>query len=258
MLDINVSFATETKGFWEHYWNSDKTLFAGSPDPDKKCKLLRLYHQQIWSRDLPCGKRMELELAPSMEDYLLWNGLRFGSDHIATSFRYKKNANVLEAVQKRIENFDTWMYECLKRLYTIGGMMIFPKHKDSTNQCRGVNPYICDRFDLTLECIRLYYAGVIENDRNPLADCLVRDKTFFDLFVNFRGFVDFFFLNDIVDKRGRVRFWLPVDGWKKNPLPRDDGEYLLWMERVMEFVDHRNESIFLLRLCLPRREARAL
>jgi hypothetical protein len=46
---------------------------------------------------------------------------------------------------------------------TIRAYIIFPKNridrKHTINQARGVNILIIDRFDLTLECIRLFYAG---------------------------------------------------------------------------------------------------
>ena len=38
----------------------------------------------------------------------------------------------------------------------------------------GVNPLICDRFDLTLECIRRYYVGVF----SPLYEVLCGDGRF--------------------------------------------------------------------------------
>ena len=84
----------------------------------------------------------------------------------------------------------------LHRSYTIGGEMIFPKHTNSINQTRGTNPQICDRFDLTLECIRRYYRG----EDSPLFSVLSTDKNFFDLFIDFKGFVDFFMLQDLVSE----------------------------------------------------------
>ena len=45
--------------------------------------------------------------------------------------------------------------------YTIGAMMVFPGNridgKMTINQARGCHPRIRDRFDLTVECIRLHY-----------------------------------------------------------------------------------------------------
>ena len=56
------------------------------------------------------------------------------------------------------------------------------------------NPYIKDRFVLTLESIHLYYS----NKSSPLYDILLKNKEFFDLFVDFKGYVDFFYLQDLM------------------------------------------------------------
>lgn len=51
---------------------------------------------------------------------------------------------------------------------TIGSYILFPNKRITgnytINQARGINPYIDDRFDLTLECIRLFYL----EQQNPL------------------------------------------------------------------------------------------
>ena len=124
--------------------------------------------------------------------------------------------------------------------YTIGGEIIFPKHARSINQARGVNSLICDRFDLTLECIRRYYAGV----SSPLYKVLCGDVRFFDLFGDFRGYVNFFLLQDLVSEDySVVRFW---DGWKDfsdNPIPQTVEGYLEFLEREVEFVRRRGERI---------------
>lgn len=99
-----------------------------------------------------------------------------------------------------------------------------------------MNPLICDRFDLTLECIRRYYAGV----SSPLFGVLRGDGWFFDLFGDFRGYVDFFLLKDLVSgDYSAVRFW---DGWKDcldNPIPQMVEGYLEFLEREVEFVGKR-------------------
>jgi hypothetical protein len=44
--------------------------------------------------------------------------------------------------------------------YTMGGMMLFPSNvvegKMTINGARGCHPRLKDRFDLTVECIRLH------------------------------------------------------------------------------------------------------
>jgi Family of unknown function (DUF6994) len=74
------------------------------------------------------------------------------------------------------------------------------------NQARGTNQKIEDRFGLTLECIRRHYVGGV----SPLKDDLARYASFFTLFGTFRGYVDFFLLQDLVTPDYfTVRFWTP-------------------------------------------------
>ena len=73
---------------------------------------------------------------------------------------------------------------------------------------RGQHSKIEDRFDLTLECIRRYYL----RKPNPLAEVLVLYKDFFDLFENFRGYTDFFLLQDLVSEDwSAVKFFMRFD-----------------------------------------------
>lgn len=74
--------------------------------------------------------------------------------------------------------------------------------KQTINGRRGTHHQIKDRFDLTLECIRRHYTG----EGSPLADTLDRYTGFFALFQDFAGYVNFFFLSDLVRDDGGVRF----------------------------------------------------
>lgn len=49
--------------------------------------MLRKYHQILWSRELPCGEKMELTDGKSRY-YLKWKDFYFGSDSILVSFRH--------------------------------------------------------------------------------------------------------------------------------------------------------------------------
>lgn len=100
--------------------------------------------------------------------------------------------------------------------------------------------WIRDRFDLTLECIRRWYVG----EDNPLFKDLDRYKSYFELFVNFKGYIDFFLLNDLIDIDYKVKFWLPfLDFGITQPLPRDIKEYREYMINVKVFVEKRNQRI---------------
>ena len=72
---------------------------------------------------------------------------------------------------------------------------------------------------------------------------LIQSKEFFDLFVDFRGYVDFFLLQDCVDERYNVRFWLNTPLFVSNPLPQDLESYLAWVDTQLDFAEKRNWRI---------------
>jgi hypothetical protein len=199
---------------------------------------LKTYHQLLWSKSLPNGEMMDLKSDPS--GYLSWKDFRFGSDSILVSFRYEKNRELLKQVEASVPDYHAYVESYLRKFYTIGGMIIFPRHRNSINQAKGCYRLICDRWDLTLECIRRYYAGVT----SPLYWVLESDKAFFDLFVDFREYVDFFFLQDCVsDDYSSVDIWLGNGDLQSDPLPKTVEEYLHWIETELEFVEKRNHRI---------------
>ena len=132
------------------------------------------------------------------------------------------------------------MKDYSRKDYTIGGVMIFPKRPMGINPARGMNQYIKDRFDLTLECIRRYY----NNEDSPLYNVLLKDKEFFDLFIDFKGFVDYFFLNDLVtDDYKHIKFLIGNGEFVKKPIPKTFDEYMTWMNKQQEFLEARNKRV---------------
>ena len=126
------------------------------------------------------------------------------------------------------------------RSYTIGSMVIFPVHVNSMNQRKGTNLRIADRWDLTLECIRRHYAG----EESPLSKVIESDKAFYDLFVDFKGYVDFFFMQDCVsDDYSSVDIWMGDASFKKNGLPETVEDYFRFLVREHIFLDKRNQRI---------------
>jgi hypothetical protein len=94
--------------------------------------------------------------------------------------------------------------------------------------------------DLTLECIRRHYLG----EKSPLGETLLRYRGFFALFGDFRGYVDFFLLRDLVrDDGAGVAFFTPFDGFASTAVPQDVETYRRFMERSMAFVHARNERM---------------
>lgn len=212
---------------------------AQGGDPDSTSPTLRKYHKMLWSKSLPNGKRFEL--SDKNRVYLYHNSdlgeFILGSDAITHSY---KNHNRKHWLTKQIpdevgELFDTGS--------TIGAYIVFPNNridgKHTINQARGVNSLVDDRFDLTLECIRLFYL----KQQSPLYDTLLRYKNFFDLFDSFIGYVNFFLLNDLIDEKQKIIFYLPFDDFKTRPSFSDIDEYLVYKHGVMNFIKSRNKRI---------------
>ncbi len=126
-IDVAADFTLDTPHYWDNFWEGNEGLGIGNGDPDSLSKTLQLYHQTIWSRKLPCGDTMELQCGTG-SNYLTWMDFRFGSDSIIVSFRYEKYRHMLDAVKKVVPDYRAFVEDYLHRAYTIGGMMIFPKH----------------------------------------------------------------------------------------------------------------------------------
>ena len=169
---------------------------ANGKDPDSHSPTLRRYHRLLWSKPLPDGILFTLEdLGP--KGYLRHRSERgeflLSSDTVLRTFsNHKKMQHIISQVP------DVELEQALHRGYTMGGMILFPAvkidGKQRINQARCTNRKIEDRFDLTLECIRRHYVG----GASPLQHDLALYVAFFSLFDNFRGYVDFFLLQDMV------------------------------------------------------------
>ena len=239
LIDISYDFTADTPHYWDNFWSNNKGLGGSNFDPDLLSPTLRKYHQILWSRPLPNGQFFSLSQGKGA-DYLIWNNSRFGSDSIIASFRYQKYRWMMEQLKMDLPDFYGFMESFLHKSYTIGGSIIFPKRRNGINPARGCNPYIKDRWDLTLECIRRFY----NNEESPLFAILSKDKEFFDLFVDFKGYVDFFFLQDCVSEDYHsVTFWTDTELFSKDPLPPTTQQYLEWIENELQFVEKRNAGI---------------
>ena len=239
MIDTTFDFTTDSYKYWEGFWERKSGLGEGGSDPDSSSRMLQEYHRILWSRQLPNGKKMELK-AGSGSNYLTWNNFRFGSDSIITSFRYLSYSYMIEQVKTRVGDYKTFYEDFIHKSYTIGGMIIFPKHRNSMNQVRGTTKVIADRWDLTLECIRRYYEGI----DNPLTDVITSDVAFYDLFVDFRGYVDYFLLQDCVtEDYSEVNIWEGNSSFTRNGLPDTIDGYITYIDNEMRFLHNRNNRI---------------
>lgn len=208
-------------------------------DPDTDSKKLYEAHKLLWSKELPIGKTFILEIKGDSNGRLLIKSnltMNLSSDRMCPHFDGKFN-----------NKFDGWLSdiereELKHKVRTIGGHIVFPAHKKNgftINQARGVSRIICDRFDLTLECIRRFY----QNEESPLSKTLTNYKDFFDLFIDFNGYVDFFLLQDFVDPKKRINFSLPFNNFNRPPLPQTIDEYRQYKEHTLDLMNKRNRRI---------------
>ena len=221
-------------------------------DVDRYSPTLKKYHKILWSKSLPCGKKFDLldgakdwclyhksdlgEFCMS-SDGIIHSYMKFGEDHAVSYEKCWPGAEIVKQIG--VDVFKDFRIND----DTISSFIIFPGNKingkHTVNQARGVNRKICDRFDLTLECIRLFY----EDKPNPLYDTLQSHKNFFDLFKNFKGYVDFFLLQDLVDDNYKTKFFLEFDNFNRLPLPQNAKEYLDYRDNAFMFSNNRAKRI---------------
>ena len=228
-IDVTFDFRSDTR--------------AGK-DPDKDSPTLRRYHQQLWSKPLPSGAQFNLSVATSGE-YLHHQSeigdFSLSSDSVLPTFDYWK---IPPPYLKQVP--ETEQEDFARLTYTMAGMMVFWSHQierqQTINQARGTTKTIGDRFDLTLECIRRHYLG--EGTAFPLAVTLTRYTDFFALFGDFRGYVDFFLLQDLVtDDYSTVRFFSPFANFTTPAVPQTLDGYRHYRQLTVEFIDSRNRRI---------------
>ena len=221
-------------------------VFSDTPrgkDPDSYSATLRKYHQILWSKALPCGVKFNLdEDTPRLLHHKSELGEFFlSSDAIGHTYKHvKKMAPIVNQISP--DEMNSFFSLCS----TIGAFIMFPSkkidNKMTINGARGINHKIQDRFDLTLECIRRFY--LMKN--SPLSNTLVRYSQFFNLFDNFKGYVDFFLLQDLVEENhSSIKFWHPFNGFDYSPLPKNIEEYQAYKINVIDFLTARNQRILI-------------
>ncbi len=226
-IDTSFDFRTDSNG----------------KDPDSHSPTLRKYHQLLWSKELPSGEHLDIEDINSDLVYRFnMQTLKFSSDSISNSYiGTKRSAHLVNQVsQDEFEDFRD-------KGSTIGGYTIFPSSrvdgKMTLNGARGLNGKIGDRFDLTLECIRLHYL----NQESPLKETLSSpfNRFFFSLFRDFRGYVEFFLLQDLVELDfKKVKFFTDIrKPFEESPIPQTAAQYREYKRASLEFVSSRNSRI---------------
>lgn len=219
-----------------------RTDAPSGKDPDADSPTLRRYHKHLWSKALPSGAIFDLhDTTPGV--YLHHSSALgeffLSSDSVIPSFtRWKRLKPITDL-------FPEEEHEAFRTIgYTIGAMMVYPSNpiagKWTINQARGCfTQTIADRLDLTLECIRRYYVG----QTSPLYETLARYRDFFALFEDFRGYVDFFLLPDLVLDDYSVRFFTPWADFTTPALPTSGDAYKEYRSRSIEFIEARNRRI---------------
>ena len=211
-------------------------------DPDIFSPTLKKYNQFLWSKPLPCGTNFELQIGkPKTYLYHKSNLGEFflSSDTITHTYsKWKRLTHIIEKVP--LNEIKSFSDSCC----TISSHLIFPSNRNDSkmniNGARGINAKINDRFDLTLECIRRYYI----REESPLQEVLLRYSNFFELFENFKGYVDFFLLQDLVSNNYEtINFYLPFDNFNRSSVPINLEEYLIYKNKVLNFVKARSTRI---------------
>jgi hypothetical protein len=207
----------------------------------------------LWGRTTPDGKALSLEViygrgyemslttADGKQFRLASDGIipTWSSAGWAKSF----DTNVVAEIAKDTDDF-------YRVASTIGGYVIFPRNRTdqvghTINQARGVHRQIADRFDLTLECIRLHYTDPTAD--NPLAERLAHYADFFALFDDFHGYVRHFLLEDLVSDNQEAVLSLmtgePLGGFTTPALAGSPEQYAGYRQRSIAFVNARNARI---------------
>ncbi|WP_430591667.1 DUF6994 family protein [Humidisolicoccus flavus] len=213
---------------------------AGGRDPDLYSATLRKYHERLWVKSLPDGRELRIDHDQS-KAYL---PVQIGEQRflLASDTIVNSNRGRLKPLyeQMGLESNAHFHREGM----TVRGAIVFPGNKvdgrQTINQRRGMHPHICDRIDLTLECIRRHYDGRAET---PLSETLKMYTDFFKLFGSFTQYVEFFHLEDLVDESSRIRFFFPFTEFGQNVLPRTFGEYERYRANMLEFVEARGRRI---------------
>jgi hypothetical protein len=216
---------------------------SAGKDPDSHSPTLRRYHRELWSRRLRNGARFDLvDTTPGVYLHHRTDLGEFflASDSVIPTFTRWESMRGITSQRPEEE------HEAFRTIgYTMGGMMLFPGNKvdgkQTLNGARGFNRKIADRFDLTLESIRRHY----RSEESPLGDTLNRYREFFSLFGDFRGYVEFFLLQDLIagDDFERVKFFMHFDNFTTSSVPKDLETYVEYRRRSIEFVTARNRRI---------------
>ena len=252
LIDTNFDFQAEANGRKQGdtqphklvYKSDGTTDWFREKDSDACSSTLQEYHRILWSKPLPNDELFELtKIGQNRLRHNSHLGEFVLSSDRATSVTFAKSKQVLKIVSRLPTN----QLDMFARTSdSIGGIVIWPAKRIgglTINQARGFGKtgrMLADRLDLTVECIRKYYSS----ESSPLDEVFERYDNFFRLFVDFRGWIDFFLLQDMVsDDYSSVKIAPPFNGFDGSPVPANTSEYALYMEHTLDLLNKRNMRI---------------
>ena len=68
-------------------------------------------------------------------------------------------------------------------------------------------------------------------------------ESFFKLFETFQGYTNFFLLNDLVDDKYNIKFFLPFSNFNSKPILSNKEQYLTYKNNALNFIKLRNQRI---------------
>lgn len=205
-------------------------------DPDRYSPTMRRYQQLLWGKALPTGGHFDLSpVRHHLEHHSSLGDFFLASDGFTTRLQKRARRVIREIPDDELPKWPG---------YTVGSAIVFPSNRVggmmTINGARGFLAKIADRPDLTVECIRRHYLG---SQPNPLGKVLLRYEEFFKLFGDFKGYVEFFLLQDLLQDDGTVRFFHPFDDFKTPAVPKNKDEYLSYLQASIDFIGARNSRI---------------
>lgn len=238
ILDVNFDFQAEV-----NQQNFDIRAGIQYRDSDRHSKTLQEYHRRLWSKPLPNGDLFHLTKTSQnrlQHNSSLGNFILSSDRAVPTWWDWRRLQPVVSSVEPEFVN------DFYRTANTIGGILIWPSNrvdnKPTINQSRGWSRQTADRLDLTVECLRRFYGG----QPSPLNTAFERYEDFFQLFQSFRGFVDFFLLNDFVSPDYESCIIAPCfesfDS-EHSPVPTTAAEYRAYAEATLQLVTARNQRI---------------
>ena len=248
-IDVTHDFSMDSEC---KFWLSDGSFGDNGNDPDAVSLALHRYHCLLWNKELPNGEQFDLD-----DNLCLYHDQtkRFGADTIINLYTHHNNSQI-RSLLNRLQNNKNYLKkdtEYIHKSYTIGGNIVFPKHKPSINTIRGNIYGLADRIDLTMECIRIWYKD--KNRETPLRDVINDyDAWFFEKFESFEKYIDFFLLQDLVRRKNgkyQIKFFLKRNAKKDESgcscdlhgYPKTLREWRILYRKEMGFLKKRNKRI---------------